>query len=84
MVDYDMDDLKQAVEESGSDHSGTTNMRLDKGAVESAKAELGVSQNTQIAPLLEAACHNIAGDEEAEEEAKQRFKDQFNNDEEEE
>lgn len=74
-----VNELKQHVEENndGKKVVGETNVRLDSKVVQDAKEAVGVTQNTELSPLIEALLlESIEEDERAEEKEKE-FKEQF-------
>lgn len=74
-----LEDLKETVEENTNSQtsSGKTNVRLDNEPVNKLKQVVGVSQNTQLAPLVESLIYEELGDSEKAEAKESEFVNQF-------
>lgn len=70
-----LDDLKEV--DTGKDVSNETNIRMDRNAVQELKSEVGASQNSEVSPAVEAAVYAYIGNEDAQTEAEERFREQF-------
>lgn len=74
----DIEDLKTHVEENTKTKTvGKTSLRLDSGVVSDSKAKVGVTQNTEFAPFVEAVVLDAVGLEERAEDKLEEFKQQF-------
>lgn len=71
-----LEDVKDSVPEQ-DETVGKTNVRLDEQPVNELKKEAGVSQNTEAAPLVEAAIYEYIGDSESASESEDKFEEQF-------
>jgi len=74
-----LEDVKQFTEEHvEQDKSvGKTTLRLDNSVVSDVKQEVGVSQNNELAPLIEHVLAAWTGDEDTAQEKLEAFKSQF-------
>lgn len=74
----DVDDLKTHVEDNTDTKTvGKTSLRLDANVVNDGKQSVGVAQNTEFAPFIEAVVLDAIGEDERAEEKLEDFKQQF-------
>lgn len=73
-----LDELAEYAEEhSTGSTSDETNVRLSTDPVQRLKKAVGVSTNAQAAPAIDALIYSELGMDEEAEEARERFRDQF-------
>lgn len=72
-----LDNVKDVDTGDTKTNAGKTNIRLPVGLVSELKQEVGVSQNTEVAPVVAAAISEYMGDDDAAEEYEQEFAEQF-------
>lgn len=74
----DIEDAKQVVEKNSNTKSaGKSSLRLDAQVVSEVKQEVGVAQNTELAPFVEAVLLDSIGEGERANERLEEFKAQF-------
>lgn len=75
----DLEQAKEHVESSKSNTNtaGLTTIRHDASVIQRAKEEVGVSQNTEVAPLLDAIISDYFGLDDVAEEKMEEFRNQF-------
>lgn len=69
----DIDDVDTGRE----DVSNETNVRLNRNAVNELKQEAGVTRNSEVSPLVEAAVWEYLGDDDKADDAQDEFAEQF-------
>ena len=72
-----LDDVSEVDTGDSNSSAGLTNIRLDVGLVSELKKEVGVSQNTKVAPVVASAIAEYMNDSERAEEYEEKFKEQF-------
>lgn len=78
MPEYNVDELKQHVSEnSDTQATGKTNLRLDASIVADVKKELGISRNSELSAFAESVIADAVDLEDVAEERLEAFKDQF-------